>query len=313
MQEDYFGITNQLNQEIDENDNEFHEKLVKKGILERFISYKVQDDNIIWNEYFGYSTSLKKTFFEFILETYFYIIDSKIRELVYPFESKIYGLTKNEERPIALNKFNKIFEEEVSILLSKSEKSESGIIHRKTKGKLLPIKYALDSLASYLSEDEELVNHFLAGNRDIFNVSLVADNKTLEKVIDRYSKIQFLIQLNDTYKFEPDWYFSADAKIKKAYEIHREIIPNKNVFIHVYKKIQDFKEDEKSKVNALYVSLRKCKLIGSENHKMFINFTNQEFKIRPSKLSNPDGKFNSSQTARIEKYSKELKEIAVLK
>ena len=311
MQEDYFGITSLTEMHSFSSPKDFVDMLIDKGayVSRRVISL---NENTA-KDSLESSRDMKESIFKFIVSTYINLIDSKIYNHACPLESKCYGLTSKKQKQIALNEFNSIYNElELdSINLTKKTKSESGIMRYGATSKLKIIKYALEGEKSNISNNQELVFEYLTGNKEYFDFNLLKEDQTLSRFLDRYSKFQFLIQLNDTYKFEPDWYFSSDAKIKEAHEKYSEIIPNEFIFIHVYKKINNFQDPVKASIKSLYCALCKAKLINDPSHKLFRNFILSEFNISLGKLLNPDSHISDSHQQRITTYSKEFEDLDV--
>ncbi|WP_411767825.1 hypothetical protein [Winogradskyella sp. A3E31] len=311
MQEDYFGITSLTEMHSFSSPKDFVDMLIDKGAYVRKKVISLNENKV--KDSLESSRDMKESIFKFIVSTYINLIDSKIYNRACPLESKCYGLTSKKQKQIALNEFNSIYNElELdSINLTKKTKSESGIMRYGATSKLKIIKYALEGEKSNISNNQELVFEYLTGNKEYFDFNLLKEDQTLSRFLDRYSKFQFLIQLNDTYKFEPDWYFSTDAKIREAHKKYSEIIPNEIIFIHTYRKISQFKTDKIASTNSLYCTLFNLGYLDDSSHKLFKKFILAEFNISISKILNPDSHINDSHQQRISKFSKEFEDLDV--
>ncbi|NRB61385.1 MAG: hypothetical protein HRU50_15805 [Winogradskyella sp.] len=160
------------------------------------------------------------------------------------FERKRFGKSDNQIHELALKKFDEIYQQIIYIDDSLDHDPFSVLSRQKL------------NYLELLGENRILIDHYIIGDKDFFNRDLYEESDLLIEIMEFEGQLQNLIDLNRTYKFSVDKYFSPLSKTDQLYRELKDCIEvNHANFIDEY--ICNIQEYYPAKVYIIYSFLKK--------------------------------------------------------
>lgn len=256
------------------------------------------------------NTELKDEFYKYILELYQLEIDNYFYIFFRDFNDRIFGMEHLEQKVIARDIFREIYDSvNVKVDFVKREVSRNGIENAKEFNRFLKLKAMRSGICSTIANYENLIP-YLSGDEVYFKSSKFKEDETFLKLLYFEKQLKILISLNDRYQFVEDIAFSKLGKLKDAYQLYRNLFVSFEIFVWVEDKIGGFIEDKPSHIESLYQSLLDLDLV-SGTKKIFIDYVNQEHKMKLTKIRNYSEKNNRKHDFRVQKFREELQNLAL--
>lgn len=260
------------------------------------------------------SKELVDEFYSFLTKEVFkyYILEHKL-EFFNKFNTEIFGLDFSEQKKIALQYFNTIYNENYieTIQQFNQSVSENGISHTYNCGKLEMLfnqlsgfKYNLFILIK--------VNNYLEGNRSFFTPENLLANFDIIKELQFEISVQILVELNDRFYFEEDISFTKIKEDKIKFEKYKHIFETLESYQFTNTKIKSFKEDEKAKSVSLYQVLIDKNLI-IENKDGFKRFMKSEYGFFPAEIITYEKDINRTHDKRVIQFTADWEKFEVKK
>ncbi|PCJ98700.1 MAG: hypothetical protein COA50_00185 [Flavobacteriaceae bacterium] len=210
---------------------------------------------------------LTDQFYSFILEQYEAFLKGYPVMFDIEFNNECFGVSEKKKRKLALIQFNEIF----SMLFKKN----APIIDNRFKA----LKNRKDHLKGSLATQRNLVLEFLIGNRAKFNRKTFENNIVLQETIEFEGKLEILLHLNNTYKFELDYYFGETAALLEKYNTIQNPTFDFVIFLFIHNCITSIEKYTHSYVVSLYFFLKKHKLI-QETADNFCTIINDQYELQ---------------------------------
>ena len=303
------------------NETEISDFLIKEGIFEMIIEatgdpLTIKDgimDFIFSPEHriVEPKKALVDEFYSFIMNDVFKytILENKL-EFFSSFNNQIFGLEFLEQKKIALDHFNRIYNDNhINVITPFETKiSETGIKHTYTYGKLQLLSYQLDGFKRNLVNKITL-NNYLNGNKDFFTKENLLEKYDIEDEIQFEIWVQILVELNDRFKFEEDLYFTKIRNEKDRYNRYTHIFKSFESLQFTSRKIEKFKDNKKANIESLYQVLVNHDLI-KDHKENFISFLKNEFDIVISKIISYNENENYTHDDRVKLFTQEWHNLA---
>ena len=247
-------------------------------------------------------------FHEFIVMKYDRLISIGFISFFRDFNNSVFGLSIAEQKRLALNNFNEIYKKvdvtQIEIITSKkklgiiedikncSRFEKLHHIRSAKKAELCPLPIAME---------------FFYGNEDFFNSEIFKDLDFFKEVISFETDLKILVNLNNRYQFEDDFYFNEDSELKCLYKKYGHIFLTYEAFVWTHKAIPNFKEIIPAQINSLYEALKRLELIVINRKSNFENYIRTEHhRVNFSKIRQIDVEINLDHGSRVEIFMREL-------
>jgi hypothetical protein len=268
-------------------ENEIYENRISDETLSKLMSVNfVLDFNDVETKFYP-SLNLINEFCEFIYNHY--NIHSLVDKYFIDFNNEVYGLEFIEQKKIALEYFNDLYNTlkiETPDLIHKS-KSFTGIENTISEGKLFKVYMEVQKLKKDLTTTIN-ITPFLVGDINHYDESFLKKEDVLS-TINFISISKILSQLNDRFKFEKDKYFTGYFSDSQLYEEYKHIFNSTEVCHFTNKYLKNIENLIPSHVYAVYDFLNKKELI-KKNDAKFMDFIESEYGLKITKIHNYDKK-----------------------
>lgn len=256
---------------------------------------------------------------EFVYEFYDYAILKVFKVLILEFKLKffknfndsIYGLSKKKQKQIALEFFNNIYDEvyEDIISLFDNTTSENGIELTLNKGKLSNLFHQYEAY-KYNVLQKIKGNKYLLGDEQFFKQENLLHKYDIQRELEFEIQLQIMVELNDRFGFEEDFYFTKNRILKNFYENNKHIFNDFETYKYTHNKIESFEKHHKAKVESLYAALLNKKLI-FDHRENFVKYLSDVHKINVSKLINYEEMTNYDHDERVRLFSEEIESLTL--
>jgi hypothetical protein len=241
-------------------------------------------------------------FNEFIYKTYHQnVIGSKFSYFA-DFNENFYGLEESDLRKIALSDFNEIYRnlKIMQVTLIDERVNNNGISHTHTTGKLFKLYYHQQQVKKLMASTENLVN-YLIGDLSFYNSTFYEKNIEIRNGVHLEIAKQILVEINDKYSFEEDFYYSKKVSEGFKYKDYDYIFKNLKAYQYTNIMIHNFKSLKRTYIESLYQVLLQFDLI-VDHKENFIAFIKDEYKFIIPKITT----FKSNQNVQNDKRVKLL-------
>jgi hypothetical protein len=257
---------------------------------------------------------LKNEFYNYILAIHNTTINEIKNKFYDDFNEEIYGLELNNQRTIALKHFKEIYKDISlkNINLSHHITSDNGIeqTYNFEKIKMLYGQQRAHKNSLALTDTLE---HYLTGNKVFFeDTNLVEQYQIIKDLLLFEIWKQVLIELNDRFGFEEDYYFTNKFQDDINYKKYSKIFKSLESYQFTNTKIKSFKVDEKAKSVSLYQALIDKNLI-KENKEEFKRFMLAEYGFSPSEIVTYEKNINRTHDERVIKFVDDWEKFDVTK
>lgn len=250
------------------------------------------------------SKDLIDEFYSFIMNEVFkhYILEHKL-QFFNIFNDQIYGLDYSEQKKIGLHHFKNIYKENYLDVITPFEDtvSETGIIHSNNFGRLQMLYYQLNAFKNNLADKIKL-NNYLIGDKEFFKKENLSEKYGINDELQFEICVQILVELNDRYQFEDDYYFTNRKNDRAKFKEYDHIFKSLESYQFTDRKIISFKEDEKAKSVSLYQALINKDLI-TENKEAFKRFMKAEYNFSPSEIVTYEKDINRTHDKRVAQFT----------
>lgn len=251
---------------------------------------------------------LKNEFYNYILNHFNEAVTEIKCQFYDDFNEEIYGLDLSNQKMIALKHFKEIYNDITvkveDIKLYNQVISENGVIHTfdYAKLKMLHSQQIINKTNLAISE---LLEHYLTGNQAFFEENnIIKQYKIVEDLLLFEIWKQVLVELNDRYGFEEDYYFTNKKVDIDKFNKYRHIFKSLESYQFTDRKIKSFEKDKKAHIESLYEVLIMNELIFDEK-KIFISFIKEEYNFKPSKIISYVNKKNFTHDERVTFFNDE--------
>lgn len=231
---------------------------------------------------------LLEDFYESLIKKYLIKIDDEKCKFFIVFNEEIYGLNFNEQRKIALKNYKEIystlFKDKITYMPDDDYESydfEDELM--KIENKLKIVYYNKLKYQHKLATINQFFE-YLTGDKSIFSKQNFKKHELIFLDIIKYEASKsIMIQLNNEYKFEEDFYFTNSLDDKKKYKKYDDLFTSFNAFMFTNVEIKKYHENVKSNIESLYEFLRVNNLINKGKNK-FISYLKNEHNIHLTKI-----------------------------
>jgi hypothetical protein len=251
---------------------------------------------------------LKNEFYNYILNHFNKVITEIKCQFYDDFNEEIYGLDLSNQKMIALKHFKEIYNSITvkveGVKLYNQVISENGVIHTFDYAKLKMLHSQQIANKTDLAISE-LLEHYLTGNQAFFEENnIIEQYKIVEDLILFEIWKQVLVELNDRYGFEEDYYFTNRNNDKVKFNEYNYIFKSLESYQFTDRKIKSFEKDKKAHIESLYEVLKAQKII--KNHKEnFMVFLKKEYEITITKIIPYNEKENYTNDERVTLFTQE--------
>ncbi len=294
--------------EIDEviKKDQLENYLVHKGYYEKYNTISISDFSDHIEKSIKPNKDLLDAFYNYIITKYQVVIDRNIHSFFYDFEELVYGLDDKDSKRIALQKFNEIYRviNIKGLNFSNNYKSENGINITQSKGRMFMLFGIREAMKSSIGLQENIVS-FLIGFDEYFTSPEFTDEEVFKDLIRFESNLKILVQLNEQYKFEPDYYFTNFKKYSDLFRKYKHIFKSVKIVQFVYELIEVNSSNLSSYNDSLYQVLKEYDLVKGTKEN-YIKFLKTEFdsKKKDIKIYAPDS--NLEHDKRVKKIREKL-------
>ena len=247
-------------------------------------------------------------FHEFIVMKYDRLISNGFVSFFRDFNNSVFGLSTEEQKRLALKKFNEIYKKvDVPQIEIIARKKGTGIIEDiKNNSRFEKLHHIRSAKKNELCPLSIAMEYFF-GNEAFFDSEVFKDLDFFKEVISFETDLKILINLNDRYQFEDDFYFNEDSELKYLYKKYDHIFLTYEAFVWAHKEIPNFKEIIPAQINSLYEALKRLELIVIKSKSNFENYIRKEHhRVNFSKVRYIDAEINLDHASRVEIFMKEL-------
>lgn len=305
MKNKYFGYLKELDFH-EGNYNDEIEYLIKHSILDKTPSLSAPlyfnktkkiwiapiNENYINHQYYKLRPIVLQEYYDFLVNQYQENINQPFIAFLLALDERLFGLDQNEQKNIALDNFNRTYSTiEPMFIIPEIKLSKTGIEYLEKVSRFKKLKEHQETLKSAHCIYDKYNKQFLYGNNDFFDNELILDNSNLEHVIKFETKLKILLNLNDRFKFETDYYFGINNQLKKKFERHENISFGFDIFKFIHNYFDTITSFTYVEAVSLYFFLYGNNLIDDDSI-IFQNFMNSEFNIKIGrlKINSPDNK-----------------------
>lgn len=249
---------------------------------------------------------LKNEFYNYILAIHNTTINEIKNKFYDDFNEEIYGLELNNQRTIALKHFKEIYKDISlkNINLSHHITSDNGIeqTYNFEKIKMLYGQQRAHKNSLALTDTLE---HYLTGNKTFFeNTNLVEQYQIIEDLLLFEVWRSVLIELNDRFGFENDYYFTNTKNDRNKFKEYNHIFKSLESYQFTDRKIKSFEKDKKAHIESLYQVLTEQKIIKFHKEN-FMLFLKTEYEIHITKIISYEEKANYVNDERVTLFTQE--------
>ncbi len=231
-------------------------------------------------------------FYQFVIEFYNHIFIDVKCSFFEEFNEETYGLEYNDRKTIALKHYKDIYKsqfennklrEPITIDDLDGDIVNLDIDFFKTENKLkivngskLRYQHKLTALNSFFE--------YLIGDESILDTSFYIKNKKIiDQILIYEARKDIMVELNNEFNFEEDFYFTNSMEDKRKYEEYDEIFNSFKAYKFTDNLIKTFAEDEKANIESLYEFLRVNNL-AKKGKRKFFEYLKNEHKIVLTKI-----------------------------
>jgi hypothetical protein len=253
---------------------------------------------------------LKNEFYSYILAVYNSTITEIKHKFYEDFNEEIYGLELDNQRTIALKHFKEIYKD-ISlkdITFINEKVSTNGIKHSYNFEKIKMLYGQQRAHKNNLALTDTL-EHYLTGNQTFFEENnIVEQYQIIEDLLLFEIWRQVLVELNDLFGFEEDYYFTNRNNNRIKFNEYKHIFKSLESYQFTDRKIKSFEKDKKAHIESLYEMLITNKLI-IDQRLIFISFIKEEYKFELSKIISYLKKKNFIHDERVVLFNEEWQEL----
>lgn len=281
----------------------FEERVRKKGMVRNGI---IDPDTVETYIAIAPNQDLKNEFYNYILAVYDPTISEIKHKFYEDFNEEIYGLKLDCQITIALKHFKEIYKD-ISlkdITMINEEVSTNGIKHtfEFEKTKMLYGQQRAHKTNLALTDTLE---HYLTGNKAFFEENNLVEQYTIiEDLLLFEIWKQVLVELNDRFGFEEDYYFTNKNKDKLKFNEYKHIFKTLKSYQFTDRKIKSFERDKKAHIECVYEVLKEQKLIKDQKENFMI-FLKKEYDITITKIIPYKEKVNYTNDERVVLFNQE--------
>jgi hypothetical protein len=249
---------------------------------------------------------LKNEFYSYILAVYNSTIAEIKHKFYEDFNEEIYGLELVTQRTIALKHFKEIYKnislKDITFL--NEGVSDNGIKHSFNFEKIKMLYGQQRAHKNNLALTDTL-EHYLTGNQTFFEENnIVEQYQIIDDLLLFEIWKQVLIELNDRFGFEEDYYFTNRNNDRIKFNEYKHIFKSLESYQFTDRKIKSFEKDKKAHIESLYEVLKARKIIS--NHKEnFMIFLKKEYDITITKIIPYKEKVNYTNDERVVLFNQE--------
>lgn len=217
-----------------------------------------------------------------------HIIQNERTTFYNQFNEQIFGLDFDKQKRIALKHYKKLYnflfkDNETYMPDDYSDFFDFEIEILKIENKLqmvycnkLKYQYKLACINPFFE--------YLNGETSIFLKKYYSKKwSTIEEVLTYEATKSIMIELNNRFKFEEDFYFTNSLDDKKKFEKYDDLFTSFNAFMFTNVEIKKYLENVKANIESLYEFLRVNNLINKGKNK-FISYLKNEHNIHLTKI-----------------------------
>lgn len=249
---------------------------------------------------------LKNEFYSYILAVYNSTITEIKHKFYEDFNEEIYGLELDSQRTIALKHFKEIYKD-ISlkdITFINEKVSDNGIKHNFNFEKIKMLYGQQRAHKNNLALTDTL-EHYLTGNQTFFEENnIVEQYQIIEDLLLFEIWKQVLVELNDRFGFEEDYYFTNKWFDKLKFNEYKHIFKTLKSYQFMDRKIKSFEKDKKAHIECVYEVLKEQKLIKDQKENFMI-FLKKEYDITITKIIPYKEKVNYTNDERVVLFNQE--------
>jgi hypothetical protein len=314
----YYNIINEVDVkdltieeiEIYLTEQNLYQNVLNPKFYQDFVTNQTNENKIVMDSEYIQENSilvpisnLLDEYYEFLIDNENSKINKKKHQLQLHFHKKIFGLTNDEKRKIALAEFNHLHRELniIMIDLVDEEILDNGI--KKTRintGKIFELYLFQSKIKAHAGYTYD-VNNFLIGNKEYFNEEFYK-NPDIIQIINFEISIQILIDLNSTYNFEEDLFFTKIFYYEGKFEDYIHVFRSITAYKFTDKIIKSLTEVNRSNIESLYETLQSNELI-KKHKENFMEFVLDEYGIKITKISTYKFKENFKHDERVVEFN----------
>lgn len=245
-------------------------------------------------------------FHEFIVTKYDHLISIGFVSFFRDFNNSVFGLDIKEQRRFALKRFNEIYKKvDVPQIEIIERKKEFGIIdHIENSNRFVKLLQISSAKIIELCPLPIAMEYFY-GNEVFFNSEVFKNLDSFKEIISFETDLKILVNLNESYRFEDDFYFGEYGALQMLYMKYSHIFSSFYAFAWAHKTIPNFKEIIPAQIDSLYEALKRLNLVIKPKSN-FEKYIREEHHIKTSKVRHIDVEINLDHASRVKGFMREL-------
>lgn len=295
------------------------EYLVQKEVFARFQKLPFHFSNEGSSTFAGTLTTHYKAIDELAVSIYDYLkeifkknIETILLNRTFGLNNSVFGIQEKDKlRSLHLFAFKECYDmiKLKGIDFAQKGVDENGITDFQIKGCFFNLNSQKNAFKYRLAEDRVLIINFLFGNTSYFDVFLLKDSELLRDIVNFEGNLQFLLKINNQYKFEEDHYFNVSVNLNEIYNKVKHIFLSYQAFVFMYKEIVGISSKFNSNIESLYEAAIAYEII-NENKTDFMKYLQQFHNQKITKIRDYVKVENKSHQKRVQHYMRSWREFA---
>ena len=277
-------------------------KIVKVSMNENVLFGDLNEAKLVFKP----SNETIEKFHEFILTKYDLLISNSFITFFRDFNNSVFGLDKEEQKRVALKRFNIIYKKvDVSQFEIIERKKELGIIEDIKNSSHFQKLHQIRSAKRIELCPLPIAMEYFYGNELFFDSETFKNLDLFKEVISFETDLKILVNLNNRYQFEDDYYFSESGTLRNLHKKYDHIFLTFETFKWTHKSISNFKEIIPSQIDSLYQALLDLELI-AKHKSNFQNYIISEQNIERCKIRSIEKGINFDHDDRVQIFTRDL-------
>ena len=277
-------------------------KIIKGSMNEDVLFGDLNEAKLVFKP----SNKTIEEFYEFILGKYDRLISNSHITFFKDFNNSVFGLDKEEQKSLALKRFNEIYKKvDVPQIEIIERKKELGLIEDVKNNSHFQKLHQIRSAKRINLCPLPIAMEYYYGNEVFFTSETFKSLDFFKEAISFETDLKILVNLNNRYQFEDDFYFSEYGALRNLYKKYDHIFLSFDAFKWTHKAIPNFKGAIPAQIDSLYEALKRLELVVKPKSN-FENYIQEELQMNISKVRHIDTETNSDHAARVKIFMRDL-------
>lgn len=245
-------------------------------------------------------------FHKFIVKNYDSLISNGFISFFRDFNNSVFGLGIEEQKRLALKRFNEIYEKvDVAQFEIVERIKELGIIEDVKNSSRFEKLHQIRSAKKIELCPLPIAMEYFYGNEEFFNSEAFKNLDSFKAAIYFEISLKILVNLNNRYRFEDDLYFGEYGVLHTCYKEYTHVFLTYEAFAWTHRAIPNFKEIIPAQIDSLYEALERLQLVVRPKSN-FEKYIREEHRIKISKVRYVDVEINLDHASRVKVFMREL-------